>query len=463
MIRAKLFFHLALGALFVPCAGIPATFTLGLIALNDRSVPPENRAEHRNWTRAIFGLGLLDTLLVAVLIALIGPKGLQAGTDPFATGSGPRRAIGISLEQGSSPPRVGRVVEGGPAAEAGIRVGDEILDVDGAETKRVEEVQAMVQLGAQGDDVTLEVLRGGERLTFTFPVTTADALAVAAAEAERASGPRGLFEPAPGETCALASSNQRGWLFPAIGAVIVFGLYLAGRRRGMDATLVWAAGVLVMVAVGAQAVMSGTCEALGGPTRGGFLLGLLAQTVLLLLGGLWLYRRARKATWWNAAAHAESMVWSKVAGLGAWYMLTGAMRFGVAVVVITRTVPGADGAGPYADSPIHAVAGQPLGALGILLFVSAVVVFGPIAEELVFRGAVLPWLGGFMPRLAALVVSASLFGVLHLYYGAFVVIIVWYGVVLGWVRLRSGGMKAPIALHMLVNGVAALVLIFRGS
>ena len=465
MSRAKLFFHLALGSLFFPPAGIPVTFTLGLIALNDRQVPPEERAQHRRWTRAIFGLGLLDTLLVAVLLALLGPQGLGSA-DPYGAGAGglagSRRAIGVSLEPHSSPPRVGRVVEGGPAAEAGVKVGDLIVGVDGAETKTVEDVQSMVRLGVKGDEVALELQREGERLQLQLRVSTAEA--IAALGASGGDAPRGLFEPAPGEGCDLASPRQRGWLFPTVGAVVVFGLYLLGRRRGMDATLVWAALVLVLVAIGAQTAMTAACEVTGGPTRGGFLIGLLAQTALLFAGGFWLYRRSRRATWWNTAAYTpeKTTAWPKLAGLGAWYMLTGAMRFGLALLVLTRALPGMEGAGPYSDSPIHAVAGESLGALGILLFVLPVVVLGPIAEELVFRGAVLPWLGAWMPRLAALVVSGSLFAVLHLYYGAFVVIILWYGVVPGWVRLRSGGMKAPVALHMLVNGVAAAVMIVRG-
>jgi len=37
--------------------------------------------------------------------------------------------------------------------------------------------------------------------------------------------------------------------------------------------------------------------------------------------------------------------------------------------------------------------------------------------------------------------------------------VVLYGVVLGWARVRTGGLKVPILLHMSINGLAAVMML----
>ena len=60
------------------------------------------------------------------------------------------------------------VVEGGPAAEKGLLVGDILVAVDGTDitAKELTEVSQLIR-GSEGTDVTLTVLRGAERLTVT--------------------------------------------------------------------------------------------------------------------------------------------------------------------------------------------------------------------------------------------------------------------------------------------------------
>jgi membrane protease YdiL (CAAX protease family) len=103
------------------------------------------------------------------------------------------------------------------------------------------------------------------------------------------------------------------------------------------------------------------------------------------------------------------------------------------------------------------------GAGGVGLFALDAVVVAPIAEECLFRGVLLPWLTTWMKPLVAIVVSALAFGVGHLYYGTGVLIPVVYGVVLGWMRLRTGRLRAGIALHMLLNAAATGVLLVKMS
>jgi membrane protease YdiL (CAAX protease family) len=55
-------------------------------------------------------------------------------------------------------------------------------------------------------------------------------------------------------------------------------------------------------------------------------------------------------------------------------------------------------------------------------------------------------------------VSAGVFASLHLFYGVFTGSILFLGLLLGWARVASGGLRAPILLHMTINGTAMLLL-----
>jgi len=60
---------------------------------------------------------------------------------------------------------VTRVEEGGPAAKAGVRVGDRILRVNGRLTNTVDDAQSSIYGAQVGDQLALEVDRGGARQT----------------------------------------------------------------------------------------------------------------------------------------------------------------------------------------------------------------------------------------------------------------------------------------------------------
>ena len=107
---------------------------------------------------------------------------------------------------------------------------------------------------------------------------------------------------------------------------------------------------------------------------------------------------------------------------------------------------------------IEALVRMRLGAAGTLMLTAVVVFIGPIAEELMFRGFLLPRLAAHIGRTWALWGSATLFASLHFKYGIFVVLILYGGLVLGWARLRSGGLTSPVILHMAINGTTMAIL-----
>jgi hypothetical protein len=78
-----------------------------------------------------------------------------------------RRGEGAeAVWRGQHPPKVARVIEGGPADRAGIRKGDVLLLLDGHSFIGEEGGQALGRL-RPGRTVTLQYLKGGETLTTT--------------------------------------------------------------------------------------------------------------------------------------------------------------------------------------------------------------------------------------------------------------------------------------------------------
>ena len=83
-------------------------------------------------------------------------------------------------------------------------------------------------------------------------------------------------------------------------------------------------------------------------------------------------------------------------------------------------------------------------------------VVGPIAEEIFFRGFVLP---GLMKRFGAtrsLLLSSLLFGIFHFDPGAFVPTFI-LGLALGWVYLKTGALWPVIFAHGLHNSLAIML------
>lgn len=96
-------------------------------------------------------------------------------------------------------------------------------------------------------------------------------------------------------------------------------------------------------------------------------------------------------------------------------------------------------------------------SLGDAVAVSiAVVAIPAVSEELFFRGLLLPALGRRYGRGVGLALSALLFGAMHVMPVAIVYATV-AGLVLGLVRLRTGSVLVPIAMHGAFNAVPVLL------
>ena len=71
--------------------------------------------------------------------------------------------LGVSLEDGAEAPKVTAVSDGSPAASAGLRVGDEIVEIDGEPVGSGDDLRSELEEREPGTKVTVTVVRGGER------------------------------------------------------------------------------------------------------------------------------------------------------------------------------------------------------------------------------------------------------------------------------------------------------------
>jgi serine protease Do len=86
---------------------------------------------------------------------------VQTVTPALAAGLGLAREWGVVVSD---------VPPGAPAAEAGLRIGDVVLKMDGKVMENARQLEVNLYPRVPGASVTLEVQRGTQRLTFVVPV-----------------------------------------------------------------------------------------------------------------------------------------------------------------------------------------------------------------------------------------------------------------------------------------------------
>lgn len=104
---------------------------------------------------------------------------------------------------------------------------------------------------------------------------------------------------------------------------------------------------------------------------------------------------------------------------------------------------------------LFATTGSPV--LLLALTVMGIVV-APLGEELLFRAGIFRILGGFLPRRAALLISALLFASLHLSLVHFVPLTV-LGVIFALAYEKTGSLLVPVVAHGLFNLNTILALL----
>jgi membrane protease YdiL (CAAX protease family) len=450
---AKLAFHGALAFVPLVVVFVPIVWALATAAtfFADRTRPG-----HRTYVRAIWALAIFDLVVAAALVfavtgsgALFGEGTTNVGRMVAPTSDPPK--LGVILDPSHRPgARIERVLPGSPGEASGLRDGDVVTSVDGTPIATSTDLQQIVRETPPGASRRMIVEREGATATLDVTPSAYEQPA------------RGLFEVDRDAQCLdWLDLETMAWSSVPLLLVIPLAIFVAVRSREPDrfGLRIWPVlfFILAVSLLGVPALVAWGLCALRGASGGDVLLALHGQVVVMALLGLgwkwWIERRT------PLDFHSPSELRpGRVYTLGLVYILASVSRIS-AVVFIAHALVTSETPPTGAEAVEELVGSSASSVLGAILVVAAVAVIGPIAEEIVFRGVLLPWLGRHMSPFLAILTSSILFGALHPHYGPRVAAIFAIGAVLGWARWRTGKLWTSIGLHITVNGAFSLGLL----
>jgi len=216
------------------------------------------------------------------------------------------------------------------------------------------------------------------------------------------------------------------------------------RRRVALAFLAW-----IVLSALAAAVTVLLAEASTAPDTVAALI--VAEVYVLLVGSLVAaYRPIRVAV----EAYGLRLRWrDAVAGV-----LVGGLASGAALLAYAAVKAW----GPFYDALVWVGRdGGRLGSVPVVIAIICVVrgtVIAPMAEELLFRGALFRWLRRRLGAWPTIVLTAALWAVAHFGIPAAMPYAFVVGLGLGWLRERRGSVMPGLIYHILHNGVLFLAV-----
>ena len=452
---ARRHFHWCLAGAILPVLSLPFEWFMAYRAHRSSGTMPDHR-----WSRLLLGLATVDTIVAALVIALLASGVWEWHTlSERRSRPGPGEAVRIGVTITANPETDGMQIStvgiGSPAERAGLRPGDVITALDGNPIRTVEDLPAMIRSSTPGAPRTLRVRRAGEEIE----IVVTPELRSATREP-----PRALLDAAPTPSClADAAAYARilsRWRGLWAGGILILLFWLVWRRAQRYAPPLWSwvvAALGSMVLAGPLASL-GVCLTVGGRTIAGPMVASLAQSTAALLVGLMAMRyMAGKGL---LGARLEPVLSPRRAILlGFFYVVAVDVRLSIFSSALEAfwhvQWPALDAEGNVARSV--AAFGWP----GAALLALTIVVVGPLEEEVLFRGVILPRLTPWLGATWAIVATSVLFAVMHEGFGRVPIGLRPAGVFVialafGWARLRTGGLAAPIAMHVITNALVSL-------
>jgi membrane protease YdiL (CAAX protease family) len=249
-------------------------------------------------------------------------------------------------------------------------------------------------------------------------------------------------------------------LIPLAPGAAVVAVYWQRRRAGgdplgptptaalPDTTLPLAAAVLLWLLIGAF-VLPAALSAWGIDRDSGFATKVIVGPAVNLLVALAMVRAAT-----SGPPRAVLPAWKLVVAgvLGAFVVFGVQHVVGIAIQQAYALCGG--------TLPTQEVVKQAQAATGtdVLASAAAAILMAPFAEEVFFRGLLLPALARLRGQRAALALQAVLFGAIHVIHApdtwplAIPLAVIGWGA--GWFYLRTGSLAVPIVLHATFNAIS---------
>lgn len=443
---AKRDFHVALATAFLPVASVPLGWWLvlrqRLAAAGDAN--PRDRLVARSWRDRLKMLVAWDTLIALAVLALtVLGTGIHL-PDPPPPGT-PRMGVQLDPSWAGAGARVASVWPSSPAEEAGLVAGDVIVAVDGTPVTDWQTLSDTIAAGADEGPRMLGVDR-----------TNGSHANLRVVPRVGLQGEKPLFGPEGDTTCreAWTLHATTGFWPVGVGVLLIGILWLWIRRGAAGSPQRWGLVVVPLTAaplVG-LGVAQGICASAGGWSIGAVVVGTLAQGLALLFGGAWLVGALRGDL---ETVVGPKLTTARASRLAIFYITTVLARGVLVLAVIWSTFPESRPVPDAGASALFDAASGPWGTALVLFTVAAV---APIAEELVFRGVLLPGLARRMRPGLALIATSGIFALFHVpSHGVGAVMPGLLGLVFGWARLRTGGLTAPIVLHAANNLFVSLL------
>jgi membrane protease YdiL (CAAX protease family) len=431
---ARLHFHLALASVFLPMMWL----VIAAAAVSRKAAPSPLQSTWRKYLLALLAVDLLVFACYAWMIA--HPDRLDR---PARESERPRIGVGWDPDPAKTEARVNLLLPGSPAEKAGFRAGDLVEAIDGVPVTSKTQATELIRSGEAGVVRKFAVRRDGASVE----------IAVAAEKPAREA--RKLFDARPTELRASGKEILVGFLPP----LVVMGIAaLVSRFKRRLVVVTWRGFVAAML--GSFAAALGTTllfRALqGGASVGAALVTLSAQMAALLgftrLATVWCGRDVPPP-----ADPVPPLPPVRAGLLGIYYLITAMAR----MRILTWTVDQLffQGSASSQSQGVEVLATAGLGTWGTIFFVFVVAILGPLAEESLFRGFLVPRLAAMWGSLASMVVSALIFALFHPYHVVFLPVVFVYGFVFAWARLRTGSIAVPFVLHLAVNGLVSAMML----
>jgi membrane protease YdiL (CAAX protease family) len=176
------------------------------------------------------------------------------------------------------------------------------------------------------------------------------------------------------------------------------------------------------------------------------------------LAVVWLRARRRALSWQVAFAHAGWSLSSDVArGLVAYVAAVPFLIFYAAVYHVWLYWTGHE---PAPQDVVRLFAELDPGFM-LVYFIFLALVVAPLAEEILFRGLLLPALGRRWGLGAAILVSSVLFAAMHFHIPSLVPLFV-FSIALSLAYIYTESITVPVVMHMLFNAVSLMVMLYIG-